>query len=82
LDELAFISRYTPYELATSQGAEMNSCPKCGSWRISGPTYDTTAWGDEVLRYHCARCGYSETRPTLDRKRDELAPQPQKRTQG
>lgn len=48
----------------------MTKCPKCGSYRIFGPKYESRAcgkWGEaEGLRYTCFECGYSETRPTLD----------------
>lgn len=44
----------------------MTTCPKCGSWRISGPTYDPGCGFGERLRYRCSQCGYSETTPTLD----------------
>jgi DNA-directed RNA polymerase subunit RPC12/RpoP len=49
----------------------MNRCPKCGSFEISGPKYRKVQWGstvmeDERLWYRCLRCGYEESRPTLD----------------
>jgi len=45
----------------------MDKCPKCGCIKISEPRYENLE-GREWLRYYCQRCGYSETRPTLDRE--------------
>ena len=45
----------------------MLHCPKCGSYRISGPFYERNRDGYDALRYRCDNCGYSQTTPTLDR---------------
>ena len=51
----------------------MISCPKCGSFRISGPTYRgrTHDYLREALVYRCETCGYSERRPTRDAEDEE-----------
>lgn len=52
----------------------MDSCPKCGCTRISGPRYTKDFLGRERLFYNCARCGYVKYGPTLDQKQDLPAP--------
>jgi hypothetical protein len=44
----------------------MHICPKCQSTRIVGPTYIKSGYGQESLRYDCARCGYRHEEPTAD----------------
>ena len=44
----------------------MTRCPKCSGHRIDGPYWQIGPYGYECLRYKCATCGYSETRPTHD----------------
>jgi RNase P subunit RPR2 len=43
----------------------MLACPKCKSFRISGPTYVRLAYG-EALEYVCMCCGYRKKEPTAD----------------
>lgn len=43
----------------------MTTCPKCGSWRIAGPSYRKDEQG-ERLQYQCVKCGYTESGLTLD----------------
>lgn len=43
----------------------MTRCPKCGSHSIGGPSYRQDQFG-EHLSYSCLRCGYEQTKPTLD----------------
>lgn len=45
----------------------MRKCKKCGSNRISGPSYDRN--GDR-LNYRCLRCGYSWDGPCNDAEKD------------
>lgn len=44
----------------------MITCPKCGGCNISGPYYRSGKHGSEWLEYQCSKCGYTESRPTLD----------------
>jgi len=45
----------------------MTNCPKCGSWRMSGPRYRRSyGYFGECLEYRCLNCGYASTRPTND----------------
>ena len=44
----------------------MTSCPKCGSTRISGPSYVRNGYGAERLNYHCDRCGFRDSTPCND----------------
>src|SRR3990167_2691575 len=43
----------------------MNTCPKCGSARIAGPTYKRDMWGAEFLVYACLTCHYSRPEPIM-----------------
>src|SRR3990167_4221701 len=43
----------------------MNTCPKCGSATISGPTYKRDMWGAEFLVYACRTCQYSRPEPIM-----------------
>lgn len=43
----------------------MVSCPKCGSYSISGPRYIKTK-GRGLLRWTCNRCGYTQDSKTKD----------------
>lgn len=50
----------------------MHKCPKCGSYHISGPSFESECssggyvWNRERLRYTCLTCGYSMMTPTKD----------------
>jgi hypothetical protein len=50
----------------------MISCPKCQSYKISGPRYRSVGFGrySESLVYTCGTCGYEESRPCADAKDD------------
>ena len=43
----------------------MTKCPKCSSYRISGPNYDPRT---DRQGYRCRRCGYRTSRLPDDRK--------------
>ena len=45
----------------------MNTCPKCGSARIAGPTYKRDMWGAEFLVYACLTCHYSRPEPIMEK---------------
>jgi hypothetical protein len=47
----------------------MERCPKCGSYRVSGPLFSTGTYG-EFLEYRCQVCTYSERKLPLDTKDD------------
>ena len=45
------------------------SCQKCGTGDMKGPTYNSNSWqGREWLEYHCNKCGYSNRTPTHDKE--------------
>lgn len=45
------------------------TCPKCGSWRMSGPCYQARdTYQKERLSYTCLECGYTQYEPTLDQR--------------
>lgn len=53
----------------------MTACPKCGSYRMSSPTYcsgdgscGVVGCGSEHLISRCS-CGYAEKSPTADAKK-------------
>lgn len=41
----------------------MNTCPKCGGFRMSGPHYNERTYR---LDYRCTTCGYTSSEPTKD----------------
>lgn len=49
------------------------NCPKCGSNRISGPTYKRSPWGGEGLHYRCLNCGWATSTPTLDSRSQDYS---------
>jgi hypothetical protein len=55
----------------------MTECTKCGSNLILGPIFQSgscnTLFKNDHLLYRCFRCGYQQTTPTLDQKRETNA---------
>jgi len=46
----------------------MNHCPKCDGWNISGPHYRKDPVLGDRLEYRCTRCGYVECEDCADKK--------------
>lgn len=47
----------------------MINCPKCRSYRITGPSYHKGgygSYGQESLVYRCSECGFQSHEPTAD----------------
>ncbi len=49
----------------------MVSCPKCRSYRISGPSYQVENNVGERLVYRCNNCGYSQSMRCADAENSE-----------
>lgn len=49
----------------------MIHCPKCGGYHIGGPRYNKLT---DTLKYQCLRCGYSEDRQPLDKRKAVTTP--------